>query len=116
MRTPTELATTFHDAWLRRDTNVLREILAENVSFHGPFADAEGVEEVVDGLIAMSEMVTNSSVEVTLADDGNAILWTELRTTVAAPTPSATWLTVDSERITGIRTVFDARHVDASKH
>lgn len=72
-------------------------MLADDVTFEGPVAKASGVAESVAGLVEG-------------AGRGAAGRRWGCADLVGGPgRPTVAWLRVDGERITAIRTVFDAR-------
>ncbi|MGW4378092.1 nuclear transport factor 2 family protein [Streptomyces albidoflavus] len=104
-----QLAERFHAALSAADADGLRGVLADDVTFEGPVAKAAGVAECVAGLVEMGKMISGEGVEVRLADSGNVLTWSTVRVGGGTGRPTVTWLRVDGERITAIRTVFDAR-------
>ncbi|MFD4306862.1 nuclear transport factor 2 family protein [Streptomyces albidoflavus] len=109
MASTEQVAERFHAALTAADADGLREVLADEVTFEGPVATASGVAECVAGLVEMGKMISGDQVEVRLADDGNVLTWSTVRAGGGPGRPTVTWLRVDGERITAIRTVFDAR-------
>ncbi|WP_186780950.1 MULTISPECIES: nuclear transport factor 2 family protein [unclassified Streptomyces] len=109
MASTEQVAERFHAALTAADADGLRGVLADEVTFEGPVATASGVAECVAGLVEMGKMISGDQVEVRLADGGNVLTWSTVRTGGGPGRPTVTWLRVDGERITAIRTVFDAR-------
>lgn len=109
MTAPLTIATTYIRAWLDKDFGTLRGLLADDVSFIGPFARLENADDCVQGLQQMSQIVTDIVVHEQLADETDVITWFDLHTTVAPPVPTANWSHVEDGKITGIRVAFDPR-------
>ncbi|AGI89213.1 nuclear transport factor 2 family protein [Streptomyces albidoflavus] len=109
MASTEQVAERFHAALTAADADGLRGVLADEVTFEGPVATASGVAECVAGLVEMGKMISGDHVEVRLADGGNVLTWSTVRAGGGPGRPTVTWLRVDGERITAIRTVFDAR-------
>lgn len=103
-----DLAQRFRDAMLSGDADTLRSIVTDDVTFTGPVAKASGSDEVVNGLVEMGKMTTSDDVQVQLADASNVLVWSTLQTNVAPPTEAATWLSVNGDKISAVRTVFNA--------
>jgi hypothetical protein len=103
------LADQFHAALLAGDAAALRSILADDVTFSGPLAEATGAEECIGGLTEMAKMTTSDEVAVRLADDNNVLIWSTMTTKVAPAIETATWLQIKADKIATIRTVYDAR-------
>ena len=109
MASTEQVAERFHAALTAADADGLRGVLADEVTFEGPVATASGVAECVAGLVEMGKMIPGDHVEVRLADGGNVLTWSTVRAGGGPGRQTVTWLRVDGERITAIRTVFDAR-------
>jgi len=108
-----QLADQFHRAMLSGDAGTLKSILAEDVTFSGPLAQATGAQECIDGLTEMGTITESDKVAVRLSDDSNALIWSTMKTKVGPAVETATWLKVADGKITAIRAVYDAR--DAAK-
>ncbi|RZD67188.1 nuclear transport factor 2 family protein [Streptomyces albidoflavus] len=109
MASTEQVAERFHAALTAADADGLRGVLADEVTFEGPVATASGAAECVAGLVEMGKMISGDQVEVRLADGGDVLTWSTVRAGGGPGRPTVTWLRVDGERITAIRTVFDAR-------
>jgi SnoaL-like protein len=103
------LAATYVDAWRKGDFGTLRSILADDVTFSGPFAHLTNADDCVEGLRAMSAIVTDIVVHKRLADDTDALTWFDLHTSVAPPVATANWSHVEGGKITRIHVTFDPR-------
>lgn len=110
---PSTIATTYIRAWIEKDFDTLRALLADNVTFSGPLARLDNAEDFTQGLLQMSKIVTDIVVQEQLADDTDVITWFDLHTTVAPPVPTANWSHVENGKITRIRVVFDPRSLVA---
>lgn len=106
---PAAIANTYMRAWIEKDFPALRAILADDVTFTGPFAQLDNAEDCVQGLRQMSRIVTDIVVHEQLADETDVITWFDLHTAVAPPIPTANWSHVENGRITRIRVTFDPR-------
>jgi ketosteroid isomerase-like protein len=99
----------YFDAWRRKDLDLLRSVLADDVTFTGSLGTADGAEACVAGVRGLSEITTDVEVEHVFADGPDVLTWFTLHTTVAEPTPVANWSHVEDGRITRIRVTFDPR-------
>jgi hypothetical protein len=106
---PADLAGAYFDAWLAKDFDTLRSLLADDVGFRGPLASFDGADECVAGLRGMSQIMTDMVVHKRWVDGPDVITWFDLHTTVAPPTATANWSRVEHGRIATIRVAFDAR-------
>jgi SnoaL-like domain len=106
---PATLANAYIGAWVEKDFAALRAILADDVSFSGPFAQLDNAEDCIEGLRQMSRIVTDIVVHEQLADDNDVITWFDLHTTVAPPISTANWSHVENGKITRIHVTFDPR-------
>ncbi|MFC7221009.1 nuclear transport factor 2 family protein [Streptomyces polyrhachis] len=102
-----DLAHAFHAAMLSGDEHALRSILAPDVTFTGPLAQATGIDACVAGMAEMARITGSDEVAVQLSDDANALLWSTLRPKGAPAVETATWLRIEAGRISAIRTLFD---------
>lgn len=103
------LAAVYVQAWRDRDFGTVRSILADDVTFSGPFAELDNADDCVAGLRRMSDIVTDIVVRKRLADDTDALTWFDLYTSVAPPVATANWSHAENGKITRIRVAFDPR-------
>jgi len=106
---PAAVADRYFTAWKGRDFATLRSILADDVTFDGPFAQLDTADACVAGLRGMSEIVTDIAVRKRFVDGADVLTWFDLHTSVAPPAPTANWSRVENGKITSIRVVFDPR-------
>ncbi|MCY7340426.1 MAG: nuclear transport factor 2 family protein [Pseudonocardia sp.] len=107
---PRTLAATYFRAWADKDFTTLRTVLADDVSFRGPLATVDGVEDCLRGLQGMSTIVTDIVVRHVFADESDVLTWFDLHTTVTEQrVVTANWSHVADGRISRIRVTFDPR-------
>jgi limonene-1,2-epoxide hydrolase len=107
---PRESAHTYLDSWRARDFDRLRSVLADDVTFQGPFGRADGADECLAGLRTMAEKIMTDIKIMMMAVDGPDVLtWFELHSTGADPIPTVNWSHVEDGLITRIRVTFDPR-------
>lgn len=99
MTTAAQLAETYFTAWTAGDFDTLRSILADDCTFARPLAVIDNADDCVAGLQGMSEIVTDIVVATRLAADHDVIIWFDLHTSIAPPTPTAKWSRVEDDRI-----------------
>lgn len=109
MTDPAAVANAYVRAWLGKDFGTLRGLLADDVTFSGPFAELDNAEDCLKGLQQLAEIVTDIVVREQLADATDVITWFDLHTTEAPPVPTANWSHVENGKITSIRVTFDPR-------
>lgn len=109
MSGPEALAATYFTAWQDRDFETLREILADDVSFHGALGTCANAEECLAGLRGMATVLERIAVRKTFVAGDDVLTWYDLHTTGAPPMPTANWMHVEGGRITAIRVTFDPR-------
>lgn len=105
------VATTYFDAWKVNDFDTMQSLVDENVTFAGPLAQLEGVEDYMQGIKGMSQIKTDIVIQKVFVDGPDVLTWFDLHTTVASPVPVANWLRVEGGRITSLRVAFDAREL-----
>jgi len=71
---PAAVADRYFTAWKGRDFATLRSILADDVTFDGPFAQLDTADACVAGLRGMSEIVTDIRPEAVRRRRGRAHL------------------------------------------
>jgi hypothetical protein len=103
------VAAAYIDAWRVRDFAALRALLADDVTFDGPFACLDCAADCVKELELMSEIVTDIVVHKHVVDGEDVLTWFDLHTTVAEPVPAASWSRVRAGRLASVRVAFDAR-------
>ncbi len=106
---PATLAATYFRAWKGKDFDTLRSILAEDVTFAGPFAQLDSADACVEGLRGMSEIMTDVVIAKMFVDGPDVLTWFDLHTSIAPPAPTANWMHTEDGRIATIRVTFDAR-------
>jgi hypothetical protein len=108
-RDPAAVTDTYISAWKGKDFDTLRSILADDVTFDGPFAKLANADDCVQGLQGMSRILTDVVVTRRWIDGNDVITWFDLHTSVADPVPTVNWSHVEDGRITAIRVLFDPR-------
>lgn len=106
---PTDLITAYFDAWRARDAEALRTILADDVTFVGPLGGCDGIEANVEALRGFLQIVTGVEIHRMVADGNDVMTAYDLHTSVAAPTRTVNWSTVENGRLRHVRAFFDPR-------
>lgn len=106
---PRTLATTYFDAWMAKDFDTLRSLLADDATFRGPLGTADDAETCMRGLRGMSEILTDVVIQKMWVDGPDVITWFELHTTVAPPCPIVNWSHVENCKIRAIKVTSDPR-------
>ncbi len=106
---PRQVAETYFSAWIKRDFDTFRSLLAADVSFRGPLAEVDDADGCVEGIKGMSEIVTDIVIHHMWIDGPDVITWFDLHTSVAPPAATANWSHIEDGKITAIRVTFDAR-------
>jgi hypothetical protein len=104
-------AETYFEAWLGRDFDRLRPLLADDATFRGPLGAANSGDECLDGLRGMAQMITDIKILKMFVDGPDVLTWYDLHTASASPAPTANWMHVEDGKITRIRAVFDPREI-----
>jgi ketosteroid isomerase-like protein len=108
------LATTYFAAWKDEDFDLLRSLLADDVTFSGPMGRADGADECLRGLAGMSKGMDDIVILTVVADGSDVITWYDLHMKDVGPLPTANWSHVENGRITSIRATFDPRPIVAA--
>ncbi len=104
-----KVAATYFDAWKVNDFDTMRSLLDEDVTFTGPLAHLEGVEDYMKGIEGLSRITSEIVIQKTFVDGPDVLTWYDLHTTVAPPVPVANLLHVEHGTITSLRVAFDPR-------
>jgi ketosteroid isomerase-like protein len=111
---PAGLAASYFRAWLAKDFDTLRSILADDATFRGPLGTAADAHACVQGLRAMAAITTDIVVQHVFVDGPDVLTWYDLHTTLAPAAATANWIHADNGKITRIEAVFDARALAAA--
>ena len=105
------IAATYFDAWKVNDFDTMRSLVDDDVTFSGPLAQLNGVEDYMEGIKGMSQIKSDIVIRRVFVDSPDVLTWFDLHTTVASPVPVANWLHVEGGRITSLQVAFDAREL-----
>jgi hypothetical protein len=103
------VAQSYFRAWKEKDFATLRSLLDDGATFRGPLGSADSAEECVQGLMGMSQIVTDIVIQKIFVDEADVLTWYELHTSAAPPMPTANWSHIEGGKITAIRATFDPR-------
>jgi len=107
--TAADIAATYFRAWIAKDFQTLRSILADEVTFDGPLAKLQGAQDVAAGLERLAQITSDITIRKRFVDGQDVLTWFDLHTTVAPPAPTANWQHVENGKITSIDVAFDPR-------
>jgi SnoaL-like domain len=110
-RTPAEVAVAFIEAWARGDMRAVAGHVADDISYEGPMARAEGVEAYLDAVSGFSELVTGLEIVAVCGDDRQALIMYDMATAPFGTLRAAEHLEIPAGRITASRLVFDTHPV-----
>lgn len=106
----TELAEAYFAAWLAKDFDTFRSLIADDATFAGALGAATGADEFVAGIASMSKITKDVVVRKRIADDTDVITWFDFHSTVIEqPIPIANWTHAERGVITEVRVTFDPR-------
>ncbi|PCC70844.1 SnoaL-like domain-containing protein [Nannocystis exedens] len=100
----------FEAAWQRGDYAAVRRLLADDVTFIGPFETCKSADAYVASLARAGERLERIEVRKIFADGGDVAVFCDL--VMKAPLPTsfvARWYTVEAGKIRMARVVFDGR-------
>ncbi len=106
---PKSIAATYFQAWMSKDFDTLRSVLADDATFRGPLGTANSGDDCLAGLKGMAQMLTGIDVTHVFVDGDDVLTWYELSTDKTSPIPTANWMHVRDGKIDGIRVAFDPR-------
>jgi len=109
-----DVADAYFHAWLAKDAAALRSILAAEVTFDGPLAKLQGVDDVSAGLARLAAITSDIVVRKRFIDGQDVLTWFDLHTTIAPPAQVANWTHVEDGKIVTINVAFDPREIVAA--
>src|SRR6266487_1571315 len=77
-------------------SDLMRALLADDVTFAGPLGRANGADEYVEAFQRLFAITTDVVVELMVARENDVLSWFELHTSVAPPIPVANLARVDA--------------------
>lgn len=101
----------YFDAWKGEDFDAFQALLADDVSFTGPFATLDNAQACREGIEGMSQITTDIVIRKIFVDGPDVLTWFDLHTKSAPPCPTANWSHVENGKITTIRVTFDPRAI-----
>ena len=105
-----EVVMGFQTAMGKGDMKAARGYLADNLSFIGPFESFQSPDPYLQALGRLAPMIERIDMKRAFFDGDEAALFYDLVTKGPAGTaPCAEWYTVNGNKITHIRVLFDAR-------
>ena len=111
--TTADIAATYFHAWLAKDFQALRSILADDVTFDGPLAKLQGVQDVAAGLERLAQLTSDITIHKRFVDGQDVLTWFDLHTAIAPPVAVANWSHVEEGKVTRIAVAFDPREIIA---
>lgn len=106
-----KIMATYFDAWKVNDFDTRRSLVDDDVTFSGPLARLNGVEDYMEGIKGMSQIKSDIVIRKVFVDGPDVLTRFDLHTTVATPVPVANWLHVEGGKITSLQVAFDAREL-----
>ncbi|MFJ3956849.1 nuclear transport factor 2 family protein [Arthrobacter sp. NPDC090010] len=114
LNSPAGIATLYFDCWRAGDPEPLRPYLSPDVTFDGVLGSTHGPEDFLRGLTAMFAATDSLQIRLRLADERDAVTWSELRMDGKEPVEVANWTHVEDGVITAVRVTFDPRPLFAA--
>jgi hypothetical protein len=108
-RTTAEIAEIYFTSWQAGNTDTLRSILADDVSFSGPLAQIDNADDCAKSLAQLARATTNLVVRKRFVDGDDVVTWFDLQVGNTPSTPVANWSHVENGLITRIQVTFDPR-------
>jgi hypothetical protein len=106
-----KIMATYFDAWKVNDFDTRWSLVDDDVTFSGPLARLNGVEDYMEGIKGMSQIKSDIVIRKVFVDGPDVLTRFDLHTTVATPVPVANWLHVEGGKITSLQVAFDAREL-----
>jgi ketosteroid isomerase-like protein len=111
---PKTIAATYFEAWEAADTDRLRAILADDVSFRGPLAQVQGADEYVDSIRGLFQATEKVIVHKVWVDGDDVLTWFDLQMPGAPAAPVAQWCHLQDDKVKRVQVTFDPRGILAA--
>lgn len=106
MSTPVEL---YFEAWQAKDPEILRPVLADDVTFDGPLAKVAGSDAWITALGGLFNATTGLTIVRRWTDGPDTLTWFDLSIGGGEPMPTVNWTHVEGGLIREVRVTFDPR-------
>jgi ketosteroid isomerase-like protein len=108
---PKTVATECLTAWTTGDLDRTRALLHDDVTFTGPMASTEGVDDSMTGIDKMSAIVTRADQNEVIADGDDVCIVYDLVTNDDPPAtiPTIGWYRLRDGKVSAVRAFFDPR-------
>jgi ketosteroid isomerase-like protein len=107
---PRDVVARYHQAWLKKDFESARELLADDLSFRGPFDTFDNADDLIAALRQLAPISRDAEIHKVFADgDDVCVLFDLVTNAPIGAAPVAEWHTVRDGKIAKIRAYFDAR-------
>ena len=105
----TDIVARYQEALGARDFNKARELLADDLRFHGPFEEFDGADDYVATIRGLWNIVGSVNVRHVSSDGDEVVVLYDMVTTTPAGTQLiGEWYGVEGGRIAWIRALFDS--------
>ncbi len=108
------LVESYFRAWQASDFAAMRSTLDDSLSFTGPLDTFDSADAFMQSIQGLSQVKEDLVVRKIWADGPDVLVWYDLHTKVAPPSPVAEWHHAANGKVTMVRAVFDARPFTAS--
>ncbi len=107
---PRTIATECLAAWTTGDLDRTRALLDRQVTFTGPLASTEGVDDSMTGIDRMSAIVSRAEQHEVIVDGDDVCIAYDLITNDPPATiPTVGWYRVRDGKVVSVRAFFDPR-------
>lgn len=108
---PAATAVDFINAWASGDAQRLTELLADDVTFDGPTARAEGAADVLAEILSFSQLVQGVEIIGVSGNGDEALIMYEMATEPFGRLRAADYLVIRDGKIVVDKLVFDSYEV-----
>lgn len=110
-----EVALAFHQAWSNKDLDRAMSYLAEDIVCDAPAGRMEGIAAYREFMAPFVQMLINSQMIAAFGDHDQAVIVYDTKTKLVESAPAAECVTVQNNKITYNRFIFDRAPFDAAR-
>jgi len=110
-----DVAMAFHEAWANKDLDRALGYLDENIVCDAPAGRIEGIAAYREFMAPFVKMLLDSKMIAAFGDQDQAVIVYDTKTRLVDSAPAAECVTVEDDKITYNRFIFDRAPFDAAR-
>lgn len=110
-----DVAMAYHQAWTNKDLDLAMSYVAPDIICDAPAGRIEGIAAYREFMAPFVQMLINSQMIAAFGDEEKALLMYDTQTALVESGPGAECVTVENDKITYSRFIFDRTPFDAAR-